>query len=72
MNNGTLVQLIDHGSTALVYVGMGLGAVVLMAMGKDATMIFAFMGGSGLMQGKSALASGIKNGRILNGNGETK
>jgi hypothetical protein len=71
MTNGTLVALIDHASTAIVYVGMGVGAVVLIAMGKDATALLTFIGGAGFKQGTSAIASSIRNGKILNGNGST-
>ncbi len=71
MTNGTLVALIDHASTAIVYVGVGIGAVVLIAMGKDATALLAFIGGTGFKQGASALASSVKNGKILNGNGSS-
>ena len=72
MNNGTLVQIIDHLSTAIVYVGFGIGIVILLILDKDATSLFAVIGGFGFKQVTSAAAAGIKNGKILNGNGRAQ
>lgn len=64
MNRDTIVAIIDHGKSAIVYVGCGVGFIIATLGGNtEAAATFAtFMAGGAFVQGGSALASKIKNG----------
>jgi hypothetical protein len=64
MTRDTIVAIIDHGKSAVVYIGCGVGFIVATLGGNTeaATALAAFMAGGAVVQGGSAIASKVKSG----------
>jgi len=64
MNRDTLITLLDHGPSAVVYVVAGIGGVVASIIGQPeaATALFTFLGGFGLKQVVGGAANTLKKG----------
>lgn len=64
MSRETLVTILDHGKSAVLYVGFGAAIVVAAFMEREdvVKILSAFMAGGGGVQGLSGLASAIKKG----------
>ena len=64
MNRDTLIALLDHGPSAVVYVVAGVGGVAAAIIGQPeaSAALFTFLGGFGLKQATSGVAASLKKG----------
>jgi len=64
MNRDTIIAVIDHLPTVVVYCGAGIGFVVALLTGRTeaAETLGALLAGAGIVQAKSAAANTLKKG----------